>query len=64
MNTKNHKMAYNSLLSCMIGLISTIDLHNIKATLYSYPNDILQEYYKKAIVDHSKMNIYNNPYIQ
>ena len=63
MNTKNYKMAYDSLLSCMIGLVSTIDLHNIKATLYSYPNDIIQEYYKKAIIDHCKMTIYNNDWI-
>lgn len=56
--------AYESLLSCIIGTISTMDLHHIKDTLKQYPNDLLENYYKRALEDHAKMTIYNNPYIQ
>lgn len=62
MNFTEWDIAYNSLLSCMVGLISTIDLHDIKRTIDSYPDKILTEYYEKAIEDHSKMSIYHNPY--
>lgn len=56
--------AHESLLSCMIGLISTMDLIKIKETIDIYPNELLEEYYKKAIEDHSKMIMYNNPFDQ
>ena len=56
--------AHESLLSCMIGTISTMDLIHIKDTLEQYPNDLLEDYYKRAIEDHAKMTIYHNDYIQ
>ena len=62
MENDEWETAYYSLLSCIVGLISTLDLIHIKETLDKYPNDILQEYYDKAIADHSKMTIYHNPY--
>ena len=48
----------------MIGTISTMDLIHIKDTLEQYPNDLLEDYYKRAIEDHAKMTIYHNDYIQ
>jgi len=56
--------AHESLLSCMIGLISTMDLIKIKETIDIYPNELLEEYYKRALEDHSKMIMYNNPFDQ
>jgi len=59
-----YEQAHESLLSCMIGLISTQDLHHIKKTIEQYPNELLEDYYKRAIEDHSKMIMYNNPFDQ
>lgn len=56
--------AHESLLSAIIGSISTIDLLNIKKTLDDYPNDIIKEYYQRAIDDHCKMSMYNNCFLQ
>jgi len=56
--------AHESLLSCMIGLISTMDLIKIKETIDTYPNKLLEDYYERALEDHSKMIMYNNPYDQ
>ena len=63
MENDEWETAYYSLLSCMVGLISTLDLLHIKDTLDSYPNDLLQEYYDKAIGDHCKMTIYHTEWI-
>ena len=56
--------AHESLLSCMIGLISTMDLIKIKETIDTHPNELLEDYYKRAIDDHCKMIMYNNPFDQ
>ena len=62
--TMTYEEAHDSLLSCIIGLVSTEDLHHIKATLNDYPNDLLEDYYKRALEDHCKMIMYNNPFDQ
>lgn len=56
--------AYDSLMSCIIGTISTMDLIHIKGTIEQYPNPLLEDYYKRAIEDHCKMSLYKNLYIQ
>ena len=56
--------AHESLLSAIIGTISTLDLHGVKETLDNYPNDLIEQYYYRAIDDHCKMTMYNNPFIQ
>lgn len=63
MQNDEWEQCYQSLLSCMIGLISTMDLHHIRDTIKEYPNKDLEEYYKKSLEDHAKMTIYKNDYI-
>jgi hypothetical protein len=63
MQNDEWEQCYQSLLSCMIGLISTADLHHIRDTIKEYPNKDLEEYYKKSLEDHAKMTIYKNDYI-
>lgn len=56
--------AYNSLLSAIVGTISTLDLHSVKKTLEEHPNNLIEEYYYRAIEDHCKMTMYNNLFLQ
>jgi hypothetical protein len=63
MNQSEWDIAYNSLLSCIIGTISTLDLYHVKSTIDEYPNNILIEYYDRAVEDHCKMSIYHNDWI-
>jgi len=58
-----YEQARESLLCCMIGLISTLDLIHIKQTIETYPTDILKDYYKRSIEDHAKMSIYNDDWL-
>ena len=64
MQNDEWEKCYQSLLSCMIGLVSIMDLKHIKETIDSYPNKDLEDYYKRSIDDHVKMTIYKNDYIQ
>lgn len=64
MQNNEWEKCYESLLSCMIGLVSTMDLIHIKETINTYPNKDLEEYYKKSLDDHAKMTMYKNAYIQ
>lgn len=64
MSNSKQEWAYESLLSSIIGLISTMDLEHIKKTLEIAPNDTLEEYYKRAIEDHCNMTMYKNKYTQ
>lgn len=52
------------LLSCMIGVISTIDLLNLKEACVEGKDKQVCNYYMKSVEDHAKMTIYDNPYIQ
>jgi len=63
---ENNKALYAKevLLSCMIGLISTIDLLQLKESCITGKDKQVCNYYMKSVEDHSKMSIYNNPYIQ
>ena len=56
--------AHDSLLSCIIGVVSTLDLQHIKTTIDEYPNKLLEDYYERAIDDHCKMIMYNNAFDQ
>ena len=56
--------AKESLLSCMIGIISTIDLLNLKQSCIDGQDKQICNYYMKSVEDHAKMTIYDNPYIQ
>ena len=60
MKNDEWEQCYESLLSCMIGLISTMDLHHIRDTIKQFPNKDLEEYYKESLEDHAKMTIYKN----
>ena len=64
MSNDKKEWAYESLLSTIIGLISTMDLEHIKKTLETTPNDLLEDYYKRAIEDHCNMTMYKNDYTQ
>lgn len=55
--------AYDSLVSCIIGVISTNDLYNVKKVLEETPNDLIREYYYRAIEDHCNMSIYYNDWV-
>lgn len=63
MDYNDWDIAYNSLLSCIVGTISTLDLINIKEVLRVNPTNIVEEYYTRAIEDHCKMVIYHNEWI-
>ena len=56
--------AKESLLSCMIGVISTIDLLQLKESCVEGQDKQICNYYMKSVEDHGKMTIYNNPYMQ
>lgn len=56
--------AKDVLLSCMIGVISTIDLLNLKESCVTGKDKEVCNYYMKSVEDHAKMTIYDNPYIQ
>lgn len=60
--TMTFDQAKDSLLSCMIGVISTCDLIVMKENLETYPNKSSEEFYERSIEEHCKMVIYNNPY--
>jgi hypothetical protein len=53
-----------SLLSCIIGVISTLDLLGLKEACIETQNGETCNYYMRSVEDHCKMSIYNNPYIQ
>lgn len=49
-----------SLLACIVGTVSTIDLLNLKIAydITEWEND--RDLYQKALEDHCAMTIYNN----
>ena len=56
--------AKEALLSCMIGIISTIDLLQLKESCIVGKDKNICNFYMKSVEDHAKMTIYDNPYIQ
>lgn len=56
--------AKEALLSCMIGIISTIDLLQLRDSCIDGQDKQVCNYYMKSVEDHAKMTIYENPYIQ
>lgn len=63
MENNEWEQCYQSLLSCMIGIISTMDLYQIRDTIEQHPSKDLKDYYKRSLEDHAKMTIYKNDYI-
>lgn len=55
--------AKEALLSCMIGIISTIDLLKLKDACIDGQDKQVCNYYMRSVEDHAKMTIYDNPYI-
>lgn len=51
-------LARISLLGCMIGVISTIDLLNIKESMDKDITGLVEEYYTRTIEAHSNLAIY------
>lgn len=64
MDNNIEKYAKESLLSCIIGVISTIDLLKLKESCIKEQDKTVCNFYMKSVEEHAKMNIYNNPYIQ
>ncbi len=64
MDNNIEEYARESLLSCMIGIISTIDLLQLKESCITGQDKQICNYYMKSVEDHAKMTIYDNPYIQ
>ena len=63
MTQNDWETAYYSLLSCMVGLISTADLLHIKLVLGENASDVLNDYYARSIDEHCKMTIYANEWL-
>ena len=61
--TLSFEKAKQSLLSCLIGVISTIDLYNIKGSVIAYPSTFAEDFYSRSIDEHCKMNIYHNEWL-
>lgn len=64
MDNNIEKYAKEALLSCIIGVISTIDLLNLKNSCIELKDKKVCNFYMTSVEEHSKMNIYKNPYIQ
>ena len=52
--------AYKSLLGCMIGTISNLDLYYIKKQIDILPNKDLEAYYEISIEAHCSMAIFED----
>ena len=59
-----YEQARETMLSCMIGVISTLDLLQLKQTVDTYPTELIKDYYERSIDDHAKMTIYYNEWDQ
>lgn len=60
---ESFQKVYKSLMSCIVGTVSTLDLHSIRSYNEENGND-MSDYYEAALRDHCAMNMYQNSYVQ
>lgn len=59
----NWENAYKSLLGCMIGTVSSLDLLSIRQQLDTLHTDEMEKHYMISVESHCSMGIYDEPEI-